>query len=758
MMDWAHIQSMILTHPGLSIATLGMVLSSSYVLLMLATKLGDVKPGLQSLVLSAIIHLVMAGFWGTLAIPGTPRRPKEDEAVPIRQVLLEEDGTPDQLGGSQVPIWDRLPAPQRPAFARVETRPAETTPLEMPERTEETLEPVRGVLPELPRPASLDEDVPQPVAAPEMTKKDAADSEVDFAEETADARPEVILRNSAPNRQASERQGVVSEQVQRESRKGLQDKFRIKVQATQQPVVGTDLYDEKAMIASQPKAPSQSLRTGPVAESVDVEVPGLEDGNPAEPVANGATNASPFTRVGRPAARNEAAGTVERSRPELPMPGNNPNSRELADATTGASRNRDLIQDRPGVRDPSYNAIPQRDSAKVPDTYQLRNLNKRKTVALELGATQESERAVELSLLWLSKHQSPEGFWDADGFESRCPANNRCWGAAGKGNPSEAERINNPADRAALMTAGQMADTGLTALVVLTYLGAGYTHEEGQYADTVDRAIRWMIRQQQSTGYLGGTASHYERMYCHGMATYALAEACGMMVDADGDPQLRLAVKRGLDFIIAMQNPNDGGWRYLDGHLPKQEGDMSLFGWQLMAIKSAEIAGNDIPEETQAGMIKFLRKISLGQNKGLASYRYGEAPKPSMTAEALFSRQILGMKRSNPASLEAIDYLSKHMPRQEEQDLYYWYYGTLAMYQYGGEPWRIWNERVRDSLLATQQTRGHAAGSWDPRDSWSQHGGRLYSTALSTLCLEVYYRFLPLYQIGSADDSLPVKK
>ena len=121
-----------------------------------------------------------------------------------------------------------------------------------------------------------------------------------------------------------------------------------------------------------------------------------------------------------------------------------------------------------------------------------------------------------------------------------------------------------------------------------------------------------------------------------------------------------------------------------------------------------------------------------------------------MTAEALFSRQMLGMKRENPSSLEAVDFLMKHPPRQTEQDLYYWYYGTLAMYQYGGEPWRRWNDQLRDTLVATQRKQGHAAGSWDPKDNWSLHGGRLYSTALSTLCLEVYYRFLPLYQLNDS--------
>ena len=40
---------------------------------------------------------------------------------------------------------------------------------------------------------------------------------------------------------------------------------------------------------------------------------------------------------------------------------------------------------------------------------------------------------------------------------------------------------------------------------------------------------------------------------------------------------------------------------------------------------------------------------------------------------------------------------------------------------------------------------GPQAGSWDTNDLWGGHGGRVYTTALATLTLEVYYRFLPLY-------------
>ena len=185
---------------------------------------------------------------------------------------------------------------------------------------------------------------------------------------------------------------------------------------------------------------------------------------------------------------------------------------------------------------------------------------------------------------------------------------------------------------------------------------------------------------------------------------------------------------------------------------------MSIFGWQLMALKSADIAGIPMPPRTRRLMIRFLKDRSLGDRNGLAAYRLLDPkypplpPSPSMTAESLFCKQMLGLLRDNPQSLEAVEYLRARPPQRRSEDLYYWYYGTLAMYQYGGQEWNEWNAALSETLVADQRTTGHAAGSWDPHAPWGAYGGRVFSTALSTLCLEVYYRFLPLYQIG--DDSI----
>lgn len=76
-------------------------------------------------------------------------------------------------------------------------------------------------------------------------------------------------------------------------------------------------------------------------------------------------------------------------------------------------------------------------------------------------------------------------------------------------------------------------------------------------------------------------------------------------------------------------------------------------------------------------------------------------------------------------------------------DHYYWYYGSLAMFQVGGRHWDAWRKAMAPAILETQ--RRDAAdcryGSWDPVDPWGPEGGRVYSTALNTMDLQVYFRY-----------------
>lgn len=353
---------------------------------------------------------------------------------------------------------------------------------------------------------------------------------------------------------------------------------------------------------------------------------------------------------------------------------------------------------------------------RVPELYRHRISPDRARIAQENGATPESEDAVSAALRWLAENQSPDGRWDPvqheGGRELRVLGHDR-------------------------QNAGIGADSGITGLALLAFLGAGHTHTSGDFTDVVRRGIEYLLSVQAPDGSLAGDARIFAAMYCHGMAMLALSETYAMT----GDRQLEAPLRKALEYTLSAQHTTDGGWRYK----PLERGDMSQFGWQLMAIKSAELAGIPIPEAHRQRMIRFLRNASSGPHGGLASYRPGERVSRVMTAEALVCRLFLGSLQDDPACREAVAFVAQELPGEGAKNLYYWYYATLGLYQMQGEPWQQWNHALQQTLVAAQRRDGRSAGSWDPDTVWGGYGGRVYSTAMSALCLEVYYRFLPLY-------------
>lgn len=360
--------------------------------------------------------------------------------------------------------------------------------------------------------------------------------------------------------------------------------------------------------------------------------------------------------------------------------------------------------------------IPRRlgDGQQLPAVYQLRVAADRVPVAQRHGGNAQTEAAVEAALQWLAENQSTDGRWNAALFGAGLE--NKVFGHDRRG-------------------AGADADTGITGLALLAFLGAGHSHLEGKYRLNVQHGLEFLLRSQQANGNLAGDARQFAIMYCHGMATLALSEAYAL----SGDPRLRTFVDRAVEYTVNAQHRSGGGWRYQPG----DEGDMSQFGWQVMALKSAELGGVEVPARTVAGMERFLTNASSGTYGGLASYRRGERPSATMTAEALTCRYFLKLATDEMAVREAASFISQEIPSDGKANLYLWYYGTLAMYHVQGDQWETWNAALQHQLLSRQRTEGQHVGSWDPDTVWGGYGGRVYSTAMAALCLEVYYRYLP---------------
>ncbi|HMB08436.1 MAG TPA: hypothetical protein VKP69_32485, partial [Isosphaeraceae bacterium] len=384
---------------------------------------------------------------------------------------------------------------------------------------------------------------------------------------------------------------------------------------------------------------------------------------------------------------------------------------------------------------PSLPAAPRttapRPLTDVPEVYRSRLDPNRSARAQKAGASTASEQAVERALDWLARHQDNDGRWDGatakfddgtavpgeDDYTVHCPPGETCFGAC----------------------LYWEADTALTGLALLAYLGSGYTHADGKYAEAVGKGIGFLLAQQGADGDLRGK-SRAVGMYCHAMATLALCEAYALT----GDRRLRLPVERAVTFLVRSRARDGLAWRYAPA---APVGDTSILGWVVLALKAAREVGLPISADVRNGTLTWLGKVSSGPAQGLARYQPWDAVTPTMTAEAWVCRQFLGVGGPGAASTEAAGYLLQHGPDRDPYNLYYWYYGTLAMYQHGGTAWARWNDQVRQQIVRRQRASGHQAGSWDPDESrFGSIGGRIYCTALATLTLEVYYRFLRLYE------------
>jgi hypothetical protein len=221
-------------------------------------------------------------------------------------------------------------------------------------------------------------------------------------------------------------------------------------------------------------------------------------------------------------------------------------------------------------------------------------------------------------------------------------------------------------------------------------------------------------------------------MYAQGIATVALCEAYAMT----RDESLRTPAQAAVDFICRAQH-DQGGWRYYPG----QPGDTTVYGWQIMALKSARLAGLRVPESVWTKARHFLDTVQVEDGAGYGYQKPERLPGP--TAIGLLARMYDGWAREDPRLAKGVQYLSEQGPSRT--DVYYNYYATQVLHHYEGPAWDAWNATLRERLIATQSRRGHEHGSWYFHDQHGEVGGRLYTTAMCVMILEVYYRHLPLY-------------
>jgi len=345
----------------------------------------------------------------------------------------------------------------------------------------------------------------------------------------------------------------------------------------------------------------------------------------------------------------------------------------------------------------------------------------RKRAVARFGGSPATESAVEAALRWLKRHQEADGSWDAAKYDAS-QSNTRI-------------RV------------------GCTALSLLAFLGAGHTEKTGKFRDNVKRAQAWLMKLQKPNGLIaervsGGSGASVG--YNHAIAGLALAESYGMAKN----PEVGKAAQKAIDYSINIHQNPYSGWRY-DA---RESNDTSVTGWFVMQLKSAKVAGLKVDNAGFQGATNFLNKVTT--KEGGTGYTSASNSQNAMTAVGMVCRQFMGSRNEDPVLQGGAKLLLRATPQWQdarsqfgrERGFYYWYYGTLSMFQMGGDYWKGWNKDMKSTLLTNQRKGGpldgstdDVDGSWDPESWIDKYGGRVMTTAMGALSLEVYYRYLPMY-------------
>jgi hypothetical protein len=353
-----------------------------------------------------------------------------------------------------------------------------------------------------------------------------------------------------------------------------------------------------------------------------------------------------------------------------------------------------------------------------PGSYYGRDPENRTILLREGGGSMQSEEAVERGLEWLSKHQSSNGIWPTDVFhkvgEKACNCGNH----------------------------GEKHDVAGTALGMMPFLGAGETHKSGRYRNQIDRALLYLIRQQDKKQ----KGNFHDNAYENALATIAVVELYGLTKDTS----LKIRAQAAVNYLVQSQF-TDGSWGYSAG----TKGDSSVSGWQFTALKAAAYAKLDVPVSTFDRLSLFLDAVA---DTGGTGYGYNSPGNgPATSAVGILCREFLSWGPGHPGLIKEVDFLLRPdtFPTKDKISIYSVFYITQVAHHFGGHHWEEWNARVRDLLIDLQDKgdnpkQAHQKGSWTPPpgEPHAKQGGRLMYTTLALITLESYYYHIPLYAYG----------
>ncbi len=342
----------------------------------------------------------------------------------------------------------------------------------------------------------------------------------------------------------------------------------------------------------------------------------------------------------------------------------------------------------------------------------------------ENGGSPECEKAVSSALEYLKTKQNPNGSW------------------------------------------GKTNRAAMTGFALLCYFGRCETPDSPFYGDTVMKGILYLVEVSKSNphGMISEAPKVNHATYEHGIATYALGEMYSLArLGTKSLPGVKEAFEKGVKLIIDNQSAS-GGWGYGgQGETAYNKGgnDLSVTGWQYQALKAAKLTGLKI-DGLSGAIKKVVENLEKLQTKdgGFGNTSTGPYNQWHLSGVGILGLQTFASNKSaliKKGIKFSYDFLTKDPPTWEKgalashgghtPGLYGWYYYAQAFFQSGGEEMKFWNETALPAILKNQDKEG----SWTSKSGVAAVGGdKIFSTALCTLMLEVYYRYL---KVGDREET-----
>lgn len=299
-------------------------------------------------------------------------------------------------------------------------------------------------------------------------------------------------------------------------------------------------------------------------------------------------------------------------------------------------------------------------------------------------------------------------------------------------------------DKLGRWTAQGRYPTAMTSLAGMAMLCEGSTTTQGKYADSIRRAVDFLVARSRKNGLIGD-ADDDRYTYGHGFAMLFLSEVLGEEEDAERREQLVDVLTRAVVFTGQAQT-DAGGWGYVSAKDGGGFDEGSTTITQVQGLRGCRNAGIPVPAEVIEKAVKYIHNCTMSDGAVQYSSK-GGGGRPAITAAAIACLYNAG-EYDDEYVPRMMAYCRQNLEPGALDSFGHWHYAhfyySQVQYREGGETWTKYRDAIQRQLLrqATEVKIGDEVAYM-----WNQgYVGPVYTTALNLIILQLEKASLPIYQ------------